>query len=152
MNAVLFDVSVSPDGSHVYAIDTSTMKTQPNFVYVIDAQTNSVSSSVALPEANDSPIKIALTSDGGHAYVVGANSGQVWVVDTTKNTTVATIQVSSVPGIPLGRIAITPDGTRAYVTGLASTGAIYVLDTGTNHVVNIIPSFAPGGIAITRAM
>jgi YVTN family beta-propeller protein len=139
------DVSASPNGT-VYAIGWSTV-TRSNFLDVIDTQTDTVTTSITL--SNSEPLrKIAITPDGGHAYVIG-DVGHLWVIDTVKNAIVATVPVSG--GAPLLGIGITPDGTRAYVT-CGNNGLIYVLDTSTNHVVDSIQTDYPGGLAISRGM
>jgi YVTN family beta-propeller protein len=134
-------LSISPDGSRLYAASVG----NPSVVDVIDTKTDDVVTSIALP-GNDVPTRIALTPDGGHAYVTG-EIGNVWVIDTTKNTMAATIPVSV--GNPLLGIAFTLDGTRAYIT-CGNTSTIYVLDTTTYHVLSQIPSSYPGGLAIAR--
>ena len=137
-------VAFSPDGQKLYAVGWTVAST--NFVDVIDTQTNAVRTSIALGNT-DRPVGIAITPDGGHAYVVGAE-GHVWVVDTIKNTTVNSLAVSYPNG--LRGVAITPDGTRAYLT-CGNNDTIYVLDTTSNSVVDRLRSDFPGGLAITRA-
>lgn len=134
-------ITVSPDGNHLYAAGWENAPV----VDVVDTKTNVVTS-IALPSI-EVPIRIAVTPDGGHAYVTG-DGGHVWLIDTTKNATVATIPISV--GNPLLDVAITPDGTRAYVT-CGNTNTIYVLDTTTYRILDQIPSDYPGGLAISRA-
>jgi YVTN family beta-propeller protein len=140
----LTGVAFSPDGQKLYAVGWTVANT--NFVDVIDTQTNAVRTSIALGNT-DRPVGIAITPDGGHAYVVGAE-GHVWVVDTIKNTTVNSLTVSYPNG--LRGVAITPDGTRAYLT-CGNKDTIYVLDTASNSVVDRLRSDFPGGLAISRA-
>jgi YVTN family beta-propeller protein len=141
------DVSASPDGT-VYAIgSTIGTITDSFFVDVIDPQTDSVTTSITLSNREDL-IRIAVTPDGGHAYVIG--EGHLWVIDTVKNAVVATVPVVPL-GTPLAGIAFTPDGKSAYVT-CGNTGLIYVLDTTTYRVVDTIKIDDPGGLAISRAM
>ena len=133
-------IIVSPDGNHLYAAGWE----NGPVVDVVDTKTDVVTS-IALPSI-EVPTGIAVTPDGGHAYVTG-DAGHVWLIDTTKNATVATIPISV--GNPLLDIAITPDGTRAYIT-CGNTNTIYVLDTTTYRILDQIPSDYPGGLAISR--
>lgn len=139
------DVSASPNGTTVYAIGWATTSA---FVDVIDTQTDTVTTSITLPNI-ETPTRIAVTPDGGHAYLIG-EEGLVWVIDTMKNVVVATIPVASAAD-ELQGIAFTPDGTHAYVTCIA-TNLIYVLDTSTYRVVDTIQNYDPAGLAISRAM
>jgi YVTN family beta-propeller protein len=78
-------------------------------------------------------------------YVANLDDDTVSVIDTARNTVVATIPVG---GFPDG-VATTPDGTRAYVTNNFDSN-ISVIDTASNTVVATIPvGLAPSGIAIT---
>jgi YVTN family beta-propeller protein len=80
-------VSISPDGSRLYAASIG----NPSVVDVIDTKTNAVVTSISLP-SSESPTQIRMTPDGSHAYVTG-DAGHVWLIDTTKNATVATIAI-----------------------------------------------------------
>lgn len=122
------DVSASPDGMTVYAIGWTNGPTQSFFVDVIDTRTATLTTSITLSN-REVLMRIAVTPDGGHAYVIG--EGHVWGVDTVQNAVVATVPVVP-PGTPLDGIAFTPDGKRPYVTCL-DTGLIYVLDTRVPH-------------------
>jgi YVTN family beta-propeller protein len=115
-------------------------------VSVIDTATNTVVGS-PIP-VGLSPLGVAITPDGAHAYVTNNSDGSVSVIDTATNTAVG----SPIPvgGHPFG-LAITPDGTRAYVAlqfGPAPT-TVSVIDTTTNTVVGQIPVDFPTGVAIT---
>jgi YVTN family beta-propeller protein len=132
-------VSISPDGSRLYAASVG----NPSVVDVIDTKADDVVSSISLP-SSEPPTQIRVTPDGSHAYVTG-DTGHLWVVDTTTNATVATILVSF--GNPLLDIAFLPDGTRAYIT-CGNTNTIYVLDTTSYRILDKVPSFYPGGLAI----
>ena len=134
-------MSISPDGGRLYAASVG----NPSVVDVIDTKTDDVVTSIALP-GFDAPTRIAVTPDGGHAYVTG-DAGHVWLIDTTTNATVTTIPISD--GQPLLDIAFTPDGTRAYIT-CGNNNAIYVLDTTTSRILGQITSDYPGGLAISR--
>lgn len=134
-------VSISPDGSRLYAASVG----NPSTVDVIDTKTNAVVTSISLP-GNDVPTQIRMTPDGSHAYVAG-ETGHVWVIDTTQNATVATVPVVS--GQPLLDIVLAPDGTRAYVA-CGNTNTIYVLDTTAYRIVGQISSLYPRALAVAR--
>jgi YVTN family beta-propeller protein len=141
------DLSISPDGTRVYTAGwTLGPFVNSYFVDVIDTQTNAVSATILLGN-QEPPVRMAITPDGGHAYVTG-DAGHVWVVDTTLNALMSTIKVSS--GNPLDGVAITPDGTRAYVT-CANINTTFVLDTGAGDVTGALPSNHPGGVTISSA-
>ena len=59
-----------------------------------------------------SPSRVALTPDGGRAYVLNGGGDSVSVISTVTNTVTTTIPVGDLPD----SVAISPDGTRAYVT------------------------------------
>jgi YVTN family beta-propeller protein len=75
----------------------------------------------------------------------------VSVIDTTTNTVVATIPLSSAKTpAPIG-IAVTPDGSKVYITNQAAD-SVSVIDTATNTVTATIPlggTDNPIGIAVT---
>jgi YVTN family beta-propeller protein len=92
------------------------------------------------------PVGVAITPDGGHAYVANANSKNVSVIDTGSNTVTATI-----PGSSPTRLAITPDGRYAYVTNYYSNfNTVSVIDIRSNTVTATIPvGTSPVSVAIT---
>jgi YVTN family beta-propeller protein len=146
-NAGSADLSISPDGSRVYAIGwTLGAFLDTYFVDVIDTKTNAQTATILLGN-QDEPVRIAISPDGGHAYV-SAEEGHVWVVDTMQNALMSTITVS--PGNGLHGLAVTPDGSRVYVT-CGNTNTVYVLGTATNEVLAAIPSNYPIGVAISGA-
>jgi YVTN family beta-propeller protein len=146
-NVASADLSVSPDGSHVYTVGwTLPPFVDSYFVDVIDTKTNAQTATILLGN-QDEPVRMAISPDGGHAYV-SAEGGHVWVVDTTQNALMSTITVS--PGNGLHGLAVTPDGSRVYVT-CGNTNTVYVLSTATNEVLAAIPSNYPIGVAISGA-
>ena len=79
------------------------------------------------------------------AYVADAGSSSVSVIDTSKNTVVATIQVGAEPLA----IATTHDLAHAYVANLGAE-SVSVIDTTTKAVVKTVPvGMNPVAIAIT---
>jgi YVTN family beta-propeller protein len=96
-------------------------------VSVIDTATNMV---VATVPVGSTPIAVAVTPDGKHAYVVNQGSSPgVSVIDTASNTVVATISAGSGPT----GVAVTPDGKHAYVANTGSNNVL-VINTATNTV------------------
>jgi len=141
------DLAISPDGSRVYTIGPIIGPfVDTYFVDVINTQTNAQTGSILLGN-QDVAVRMAISPDGGNAYVT-TEGGRVWIVDTTRNALMSTITVS--PGSGLHGLAVTPDGTRVYVT-CGNTNSIYVLSTTTNEVLAAIPSDYPIGVAISGA-
>ncbi|MFI7166554.1 YncE family protein [Rhodococcus erythropolis] len=92
-----------------------------------------------------SPGGVAISPDGGRAYVTNLGSDSVSVIDTGTNTVAATVPVG---GSPVG-VAITPDGGHAYVTNLGSN-SVSVIETATNTVAATVPvGGSPAGVAIS---
>ena len=117
-------------------------------VSVIDTDKNKV---VATIPVGGSPVGVATTPDGKHAYVTNVSGalGTVSVIETASNKLVGTVPVGSAPLF----VAITPDGTRAYVTNEGSS-TVSVISLASNTVVATIPVGTqfisePLGVAIT---
>ena len=110
---------------------------------MIDTANNAVVGTIAV---GSSPVTVAITSDGQHAYVTNAGGGTVSVIDTANNTVGATVAVGDVPN----GVAITPDGKYVYVTNELS-GTVSVIDTANNMGDGnpIQVTFYPTGVAIT---
>lgn len=72
----------------------------------------------------DYPSGVAVSPDGGHAYII-SESGSVSVIDTGSNTVTTTIPVGDGPS----GVAVSPDGRHAYITNYSS-GSVSVIDTG----------------------
>jgi YVTN family beta-propeller protein len=146
-NTATVDLAISPDGSRVYAAGwVYGVYDSVYYVDVINTQTNATSASI-LPGNQETPMRIAVTPDGGHAYVTG-DRGHVWVVDTTVNALLSTIPVSA--GNELDAVAFTPHATRAYVT-CGKVNSIFVIDAAGNDVIGSVPSDYPLGLAIGTA-
>jgi YVTN family beta-propeller protein len=141
------DLSISPDGSHIYTVGWTLGPFVASILAdVIDTRTNAQTATVLLGN-QDEPVRMAITPDGGRAYVTG-DAGHVWVVDTTLNARMSTITVSS--GNALNGVAFTPGGTRAYVTS-GKINTIFVMDTAAGDVIGSVASNDPAGLAISDA-
>jgi YVTN family beta-propeller protein len=141
------DLSISPDGSHVYTVGPIIGPfVDTYYVDVINTQTNAQTGSILLGN-QDVAVRMAISPDGGHAYVT-TELGHVWIVDTTQNALMSTITVAA--GNWLNALAFTPDGTRLYMT-CGNNNTVYVMRTSTNDVLAAIPSNDPGGLAISGA-
>jgi YVTN family beta-propeller protein len=86
----LTGVVIAPDGSHVYATDYGSSNVNGS-VSVIDALTNSVTATIALPGTH--PRSLTITPDGRRLYVADFTGSIVYVIDTTSNLVVNTIAV-----------------------------------------------------------
>ena len=96
------------------------------------------------------PSGAAVAPDGKHVYVTNGlgSSGSAWVIDTSMNTVVATIQLG---GYHPSGVAVTPDGKHVYVTIYANgQSAVSVIDTTINAVVATIQvGLGANGVAVT---
>lgn len=115
----------------------------------IEIGTSSVGSATITPSY---PTGVAVTPDGGRAYVTDASTS-VWVVNTDSSSAIAKIAA----GVPEA-IAITPDGKSAYVTSTTcglllcgvnnppQTSSVVVIDTARNSLTaTIIIGNLPAG-------
>ena len=115
-------------------------------VSVIDTATNppTVVGTIAV---GSSPLGVAITPDGKHAYVVNIKPktfGTVSVIDTASNIVVATVAVGL---FPYG-VAVTPDGKHVYVVNQGDR-TVSVIDTASNTVVATVPvGTTPFGVAV----
>jgi YVTN family beta-propeller protein len=124
-----------------------------NTVSVISTITNTVISTV--PVGHQTPClavsagvpapTVAVTPNGGYAYVTNCGDNTVSVVNTSTDTIVATVLVGN---SPFG-VAITPSGAFAYVTNTGDS-TVSVIDTANNTVVSTVAvGNGPFGVAIT---
>lgn len=117
-----------PDGSKVYVVRRAATST----IGVIDTASNTLTgTSIAV---GNSSICAAINSTGTRLYVSNFGSNNTSVVDTTTNTTIATIPVGA---IPFG-IAVSADDSRVYQ--VANNGnRVDVIDALTNSVLTSVP-------------
>jgi molecular chaperone DnaK len=94
-----------------------------------------------IPVGN-TPVFVAVTPNGHHAYVANRDTQLITVLDTAVNQVTATIPIQAGPPQFL---AFAPDGHTLYVTIYNDQRTIHsidVIDTGTNTVVATIPQIA----------
>lgn len=127
-------VAYSPDGSRLYA-------TGDNGLSVIDTGNNTVLTTIP----NGTSLgEVALTHDGGRAYVADIGNGQVDVINTATNAVVASIPVAD---SPYG-VAVTPDDTGVLVTRRA-VDKVALIATATNTVTgNLTVGNGPTDVAV----
>jgi YVTN family beta-propeller protein len=129
------EIVVSADGKRAYvAEDTG--------VQVIDATTESVVATIAVPGANPLPDEVSLSPDGSRLYVADYQENQLYVIDTATNTLSTTIQVG---GEPSGIVAT---ASKVYVAN-TTDNTVSVIDAATNTVTNTIAvGKEPAGLAL----
>ena len=135
-------VAVTPDGAKVYVSNYL-----GNSVSVIDAATNTVTTSVAVGLA---PAGIAVSPDGTQVYVVNQGLNSVDVINVALDSVIDSLSVGNGPE----SIAISSDGQRAYVTnatdntvtqlGGSKTLTIAKAGTGIGTVTSSPPGIACG--------
>jgi YVTN family beta-propeller protein len=101
----------------------------------------------SIPIPNSVPEGFAFTPDGLRLYVTDSFNEAIYIIDTTNNELVDTINFSS-GSDPVG-IAISPDGLKAYVV-MDGFDTVSVIDISTQNITATIPvGVAPLNIAIT---
>ena len=129
-------ISISPDGTHVYATTRQTIPGgSKEFVNVIDTATNSVSASLEVPGA----WHVFVSPDSARVYVATLGSGVV-VMDAATNSVVGSL---AIPG-SARPYWVVPTATQIYVDDCI-TGDLYVVDAATNTLVTTIPEVPPTG-------
>jgi YVTN family beta-propeller protein len=130
-----FGMGVSPDGASLYITEAG------DTVSAIDTATHAVRSTITVGET---PISVAFSPDGAHAYVANGGSDSVSVINTVTNTVATTIPIAGAGDFrptPVS-VAVSPDGAHAYVANSffpAANGTVSVIDTTTNSVTATIP-------------
>lgn len=126
----LRQISVSPDGSRVYAVDQSLDQ-----VVVIDTGTNTVLTNVTV---GDQPLGIAVSPDGSRLYVTNFTDDTLSIIDAGTNSVTATIGLDF--GGTLGRgpdsVAVSPDGRFVYVAN-RTTGNVSIVNAATDTTVAV---------------
>ena len=142
-----FGITVSPDGSRVYATCTDGL-------VVINALTNAIISTN--PAVNGTGL--ALSPDGSHLYVAprAEYNTSITVVNTATNAVIDNIPVDS---LTLAGVCVSPDGSRVYVAGSRLTptpanyfGIVLIVNTATDAIIGSVKFTSPDeayGISIT---
>ena len=135
-------VAVTPNGDTIYV-------TGQTVTYVIDASTNTVSTSIP-----GGGYGLCITSDGAEVYVANTGAHNVLVIDTATNTVTATIAVGNTPtafgkfiqpasipmtsiyAAPQGRLTLTSNTPVMTADALAATSVYY-----TPYQGNIVPVY-----------
>lgn len=127
-------MTVSPDGAHLYITHYDT-----HSVSAVDLTNNGVSAI----DLRDAPLRVAVTPDCVHAYIIGEHS--LTVIDTaTHEATV--IAVGDLPR----DLRISPDGKRAYVANYGDH-TVSVVDTITESVTaTVAVSDHPETLAVSH--
>jgi YVTN family beta-propeller protein len=140
------DVAITPDGRRAYVTNYGPEQEEArngdlDTVSVIDLASDAVTATV---QAGSNPWGVAITPNGGRAYIVATDT--VKVLDTSTNTITDSIPVGAVPQY----VAISPNGQRVYVTNWGSDD-VSVIDTATNAVTDTVSvGQGPGAIAISQ--
>jgi YVTN family beta-propeller protein len=139
------------DTSHGSGGETSSVQAGPSAVRTAnppapqapsDGPPPSVVVTATIP-VGQQPGRVAITPDGGRAYVTNFGSDTVTVLGSKLGA--ETVRVSRQPSV----VAITPNGKFAYVTGNGSAD-VSVLDTAQRAVVAAVPvGQRPSGLAVT---
>ena len=136
-------------GKYVYVLN-STGGSGQGSVSVIDSSTNGVISTI-LNDSFNNPYAIAFINHYGYVVNVGTNT--VSVIDTNINEVVDVIMLDPMTGFAPKGIAIY--GTYAYIANSWNPGAITVVDTLTNTVLDTIssPDFnSPAAVAFANGI
>lgn len=144
----IFNLAISPNGKLLYGADESGLLGQApsNGVLVVDAQHNTVVTTVPLPFSSSNPsfaTGLAVTPDGHHVYAESfsfkSKNSTVTVIDVGNNSIATTITAN---GLSLNYIAITPNGREVLaVNSVLSTtvnSTVAVIDPRTNTIVNSV--------------
>jgi len=158
-------LAITPDGAFVHVINYVDGNPGTGTISKLRTSDNTV---VATILGFSGPFKIAITSDGKHAYVTNFGSNNfspvgttVSVVDLTNNAITSTINLGTQPA----GIAITPDGRSALVSNYNTLylgpkytkltpgqGTVDIIDIATNTVRcnSVIVGASPADIAISQ--
>jgi len=124
----VISVAVSPDGKWVYAATEGS----PNAVYIINASTNVLDSTIPLGSSYN--YSMVMAPDGKSLYFTNNQNSSV----TRVNLATKTVSAIPVGGGPYG-IAINSMGTRLYVA-CSQAGEVDIINTSNNAVIKTLPT------------
>lgn len=130
-------LTVTPNGTRVYASVADLTGTAPGDLVVIDAATHAI---VATVDGVGDPRGDAISPNGKLVYSSSTGPGAVFVTSATSNTVVTgPIPVgSSDPLFGPSRLAVSPNGAFVYVV-IPGENTVAVIATGSNTVTKLIP-------------
>ncbi len=127
---------ILPDGSRLYVTNAA-----KDSVSVIDAQTNSVTAVIAVP---DSPTCCVASNSGQYVYVSCPAARSVAVIDVAGDSVVRSIPIDGKPD----RLALLPNDSFLYVAH-ADSGFVSVIRTDNDSVIaRVAVAVTPTGIAV----
>ena len=119
-------------------------------VWILDTKDGKILGKV--PVGTGAPRAIAFSPDGKFAFAV-TSDGSVWVIDAVKQKkeTTARIALQAPQNVAINpqKIAITPDGALAFVLDGTPSGIVWVIDTTSKGVREVMLQGTPRAIAIT---
>ncbi len=132
-------IAISQDGRLLYVSDNS----DGGAATVLEIASKNAIASLSLGTGS-TPMGIAPSPDGTHAYIAFSGLNEIDVFDPFSNSVTGVISVGS---SPVG-IAVTPNGQKIYVSNEIDN-TISVFDTTTSQVTTKPVGTAPEGIAIS---
>jgi DNA-binding beta-propeller fold protein YncE len=123
------DVAVRPDGARAY------VSLQTGGILALDLTTGKVAGTTT---TSGRPYAIAFARDGAHAYVTDLTLASLFVLDTIKDTSPASIPLGAIAQpIRAPAVAVSGDGRWAYVTNATATDDdLLVIDTAKSAVAS----------------
>lgn len=124
-------IGIAPDGKTAYVVDGGSATAAGGVTTVdITGATPAPTSTVKLGSAGDHPDAIAISPNGGAAYVVDAPTNGDTASVTPLSLSGGGVTVDSAANVSgasaLFAIAVTPDGKSAYATGTTQAGSVIV--------------------------
>jgi YVTN family beta-propeller protein len=122
-------------------------------ILVIDIATRAVVEVITFPDIMNPPTPfqgLALTPDESHLWATNAFPGSVYVIDTTTNTIVHTIDVDPELLPQPYSVVMSLDGSRAYVGVTLEDIGVHIYNTSTYAQVAVVGNVGfAGGMALT---
>jgi 6-phosphogluconolactonase (cycloisomerase 2 family) len=157
-----YALALSPDGAHVYVSGTSenavavfTRNVTTGVLGLVEVQRDGVGGVDGLAR----PVGLAVTPDGLHVYVAGANDDAIAIFSRNAGSGALTFVGTMPNGGPVSsldeptEVAVSPDGAHVYTrAGLTNATGVFARDAGTGlltQVQNVGGSDPGGDIAFT---